>query len=138
QNMPADRYGFNIEDIYGETASKGTYNSKLKTLNTKLEESLRNRFLIRSGRKNSFKGMFVLNKGYLWLGAAILVLAIILAFIFNTAYFSLPLVYFSIVMIILMIIVQLVFSRIMSAYTEEGRNITGHIEGFRIYLKEAE
>ena len=138
QNMPADRYGFNIEDIYGETASKGTYNSKLKTLNTKLEESLKNRFLIRAGRKNSFKGMFVLNKGYLWLGAAILVLAIILAFIFNTAYFSLPLVYFSIVMIILMIIVQLVFSRIMSAYTEEGRNITDHIEGFRIYLKEAE
>ena len=41
-------------------------------------------------------------------------------------------------MIILMIIVQLVFSRIMSAYTEEGRNITDHIEGFRIYLKEAE
>ncbi len=37
-----------------------------------------------------------------------------------------------------MLMVQMIFSRIMSAYSVKGRDIADHLLGFKMYLQQAE
>lgn len=134
---PDIHYGFSLADLYGQTASRGTYNSTLKSISDSLEKNLRKKFQ-NSGFRKSAQGMFQRNSGYSWLGGILLVVAIVVSFIFNLSYYSRPILIFTLLVLLAMVIIQVVFSRIMSSYTAQGRAVTDHIEGFRMYLKETE
>jgi uncharacterized membrane protein YgcG len=133
-----ERYGFNMAKIFGETAERGTYNSKLKSLQTELENKLKDRFNVSRGKKGGKPGLFALNRGYGAIGFVILVISLVTAFLFIINHFTQTLLIFSAGILLAMLIIQIIFSRIMSAYTEEGRDIADHILGFKMYLEQAE
>ncbi|MBC6489722.1 DUF2207 domain-containing protein [Flavihumibacter stibioxidans] len=134
----AQSFGFDLNRIYGQSAAKGKYNSTLKTLNSELENHLKSRFLVRKGKSNSWHGLFTLNRGYTWPGFLLIAVAVILSFIFMITGFTMPLLIFSLVMVALLIVIQVIFFNIMRSYTEKGRDIADHIEGFKMYLAETE
>lgn len=134
----ANLYGFDVNRLYGESARKGTYNSKLGGCNDALSLALTDRFQIRKGKLNKVYGLFALNKGYKQIGFAIIVLAIFLSLQFIVRHPSLRLAVISGAMLVILFIIHNIFSRIMSAYTRQGRDIVDHLLGFKMYLETAE
>lgn len=132
------RYHFDISRIYGQTAERGKYNPVLKGLQDAVEAGLKSRFLIKSRKDRTAGGLFRLNTGYTVFGIFILIAAVVGGLIFLTSNFSVVLVLICAILFLSMVIVHLIFSRIMSSYTREGRVITDHILGFRMYLSQAE
>ncbi|MEO8771235.1 MAG: DUF2207 domain-containing protein [Ferruginibacter sp.] len=131
-------YGYDIDNLYGQKAAKGSYNSQLASVYKGMEEHLKNRLLIRRGKKNSFKGLFSLNDNYAGVGILLLIFLGITSIIYLGFIHSAGLVIASIVLFIVCIIIQSVFMKIMSAYTKEGRAVADHILGFKMYLETAE
>ncbi len=129
-------YGYDINDLYGHTAQKGKYNSHIASLYNGLGEHLKKRLEIRPKRANTFKGLFSLNRHY---GPIILLFILGIASIFYLAFAqSVGLTIVTVVLFVLCIIIQTVFSKIMSAYTPEGRAVADHALGFKMYLETAE
>ena len=132
------KYGFSISSIYGQQAEKGKYNSKLNEIQTSLQKTLKKRF--QQGNKNDEDNnvMFRLNQGYIWLGTFILIAAFGLSIFFVTTHYS-GFILFSVITLLLILgAIHIFFAMIMSAYTPEGRKITDHILGFKMYLETAE
>lgn len=134
----SEDYGFSLSSIYGQKAEKGKYNSALRASYTLLQSALRDRYQIRNGKTNRKKGVFVLNRGYVFFGFVMLLAAIFLSFQFFITHASLRIAVICALFILGMLIVHLVFRSIMSAYTKEGRQIVDHLLGFRMYLAQAE
>jgi uncharacterized membrane protein YgcG len=134
----ANLYGFDVNRLYGESAKKGTYNSKLGGCNDALSLALNDRFLIRKGQQNKVYGLFALNKGYTQIGFAIIILAIFLSLQFIIQHPSLRLAVIAGAMLVILFIIHNIFFRIMSAYTRQGRDIADHLLGFKMYLETAE
>ena len=132
------QYGFDLDSLYGEKAIKGKYNSTLRTCYLALHEDLKQKFLIRSGKKNKEEGMFVLNRGYVIFATILLIASVIVAIQFLTERPSLRIGVFCAAIIILILITHLVFKRIISAYTKKGREVVDHLLGFKMYLSQAE
>lgn len=137
-SLPNDQLGITINSLYGLTLKSGTYNSTLKSLYNSLETTLKSRYLIRKGKSNSTKGYFALNQGYLLLGVFILVIAFAASVLFMVLNFTVPMAIFAGVSLLLLLIIQFVFYRILPAYTKEGRQVADHIEGFKLYLEQTE
>ena len=131
-------YGFNVDRLYGQSVKPGTYNEILKSCNDSLASTLKDRFLIRKGKNNSLYGAFTLNKGYTWFGGFLLFCSIVGSFLFLVGHPSKVLFMIIALMIVAMIILQIVFARIMGAYTPEGREVADHILGFKMYLEQSE
>ncbi|MFT3909912.1 MAG: DUF2207 domain-containing protein [Ferruginibacter sp.] len=131
-------YGYDIDRLYGQTAARGSYNSQLASVYNGMEEQLKKRLLIRKGIKNSFKGLFSLNTNYAWVGVLLIFLLSIGSIIYLTFFHSTGLVICTIGLIIICIIIQAIFMKIMSAYTPEGRAVADHVLGFKMYLETAE
>jgi uncharacterized membrane protein YgcG len=134
----SDEYGFLLSSIYGLKAEKGKYNSALRSCYTSLHTALKDRYQVRSGKKNRKKGAFVLNKGYTVIGFVMVVAAAFLSFQFFTTHPSNLIGVLSASFVAVMLIIHLVFRSIMSAYTKEGRQLVDHLLGFRMYLAQAE
>jgi hypothetical protein len=132
------RYGFPITDIYGEKAKSGTYNPTFKSLNTSLEKTLKDRFLLTQKSKPGARGMFALNSGFGYLGIVLFILALIVSFFFTVNFFSKPVFIITVCLMVAILLVNIIFIRIMKAYTKEGRAVTDHILGFKMYLAQAE
>jgi uncharacterized membrane protein YgcG len=132
------RYGFDISRIYGQSAERGKYNPLLKTLQEAVESSLKNRYLIRSRSGRNTSGLFSLNTGYITIGLLLLIASAIGGFVFLTHNFSIVLLLISLILFLIMVITHIVFAKIMSAYTNEGRKAADHILGFKMYLQQAE
>jgi uncharacterized membrane protein YgcG len=130
--------GFDLNSLYGEKAIKGKYNSTLRTCYLALQEDLKQKFLIRSGKKNKDEAMFVLNTGYIIFATFVLIAAVFMAIKFLTERPSLRIGVFCAAVIILILITHVVFKRILSAYTKRGREVVDHLLGFRMYLSQAE
>ncbi len=133
----AQRYGFPLSSIYGQSAEKGKYNSKLKELQTSLETNLRKKFQV-SRKNKSGQGYFTLNSRYIWIGNAVLIASAAGSFLFIANYFSEQLLIAVAILLVVMLTIHMVFARIMSAYTKEGRAIADQILGFKMYLETAE
>ena len=133
-----DEYGFSLSSIYGLKAEKGKYNSALRASFTSLQTALKNRHLVRAGKKSSRSGLFVLNKGYVVLGFIVVIAAAFLSFQFFVTHPSLRIAVLSAGFVIAILAVHLIFRSIMSAYTPEGRKVVDHLLGFKMYLAQAE
>ncbi len=131
-------YGFEADDLYGQKAVKGTYNSKIASCNTALEMQLENRMQVKKGRNSTFKGLFTLNDNYTGLGFFMLFMMGFGSIIYLVINASLMLAIYSGVLLLAGLIIQIVFAKILSAYTPEGRKLKDHLLGFIMYLKAAE
>ncbi|WP_290793922.1 DUF2207 domain-containing protein [Flavihumibacter sp. UBA7668] len=133
-----NHFGFDVAALYGLKLKPGTYNSTLKSLYTSLETRLKNQFQIQQTKGYSNSGYFSLNRGYLFLGSFLLVAAFAASIIFLIMNFTVPLGIFAAICLLTLLVMQIVFYRIMPAYSEKGREIADHIEGFRLYLDQTE
>ena len=134
----ANGYGFHLDKLYGEKAIKGKYNSTLRSCYTALQDDLKAKFLIRSGKKNKEEAMFTLNRGYVIFATVILIASVVATIKFLTERPSLKIGIFCAICIIIILITHVVFKNIMSAYTKKGREIVDHLLGFKMYLAQAE
>ena len=134
----ANGYGFHLDKLYGEKAIKGKYNSTLRSCYTALQDDLKAKFLIRSGKKNKEEAMFTLNRGYVIFATVILIASVVATIKFLTERPSLKIGFFCAICIIIILITHVVFKNIMSAYTKKGREIVDHLLGFKMYLAQAE
>lgn len=130
--------GFNLSNLYGEKAVKGKYNSTLRSAYTGLQNDLKEKFLIRGGRKNKDEPMFVLNTGYIVFAFIVVIAAVFFTIKFLTERPSLKIGIFCVLVLVIILITHLVFRSIMSAYTKRGREIVDHLLGFKMYLEQAE
>jgi uncharacterized membrane protein YgcG len=134
----ANVFGFDVNSLYGESARKGTYNSHLKSCYDALSVALVDRFQIRRGKQNKVYGLFALNKGYTQFGFFVIIAAIFLSFQFIVQHLSLKLAVVTATLLVVLFIIHNIFTRIMSAYTKQGRDIVDHLLGFKMYLETAE
>jgi uncharacterized membrane protein YgcG len=131
-------YGFRPSDLHGKMVERGEYNPSFKSYYDSLDEKLKDRFRIRKGKNNTWHGLFVKNDGYTGCGGAIAFGALIFAAIYVFSNYTLHILAACIALIVLLFIVQGIFTHIISAYNEKGRLIADHIEGFKMYLETAE
>jgi uncharacterized membrane protein YgcG len=133
-----DWYDFEPVDLFDESATKGVYNSKIAKCYTGLKRKLEDRMMVRSGRVNSFKGLFALNDGYVGLGIFFLFFLALGTVIFLSMDYSPATIVYAILMFVVGIVIQIVFVKLMRAYTPEGRKILDHVLGFKKYLETTE
>ncbi len=133
-----NRYGISIGSLYGQEAERGTYNPVIKNLNGELKSWLRKNLQVSSSKDGGVRGYFALNMAYGVIGFIILAAALIGGLIFTLNFYSTKLFIISAILFALAVTVHIIFSRIMKAYTPEGRKLTDHILGFRMYLDTTE
>lgn len=133
-----NKSGVDLNSLYGQRAEKGKYNSTLRSCYTSLNEDLKSKFLIRSGKKNTEEAMFTLNRGYIIFATVILIASIFAAVKFLTERPSVKIGIFCGACILIILITHLVFKSIMSAYTKRGREVVDQLLGFKMYLATAE
>lgn len=131
-------YGFDPQSMYGQTAEKGKYNATLKTSYDALKTTLEDRFKIRKGKKNTRHGMFVRNDGFTGCGGFIAFGALVFGVIYLISQYTLNMLVAIRLLILGILTMHVIFVKIMSAYTQKGREIADHIEGFKMYLETAE
>jgi uncharacterized membrane protein YgcG len=133
-----DRYGMSVGSLYGQVAERNTYNPQIKSLNTQLERHLRETMQVSRSKDGGIRGYFALNQAYGVIGFFILLAGFVTGLFFLLNNYSKTIFLISLPLFLATLVVQVVFSRIMKAYTPEGRRITDHILGFRMYLDTAE
>lgn len=131
-------YDYNIDRFYGNQAKKGEYNPIIKDAYDSLKSHLISRLTIRRGKKNIHKEYLNLNNNFTGLGIFFLILIGIGTAVYLTMNQSLVLVIASASLILATLIVQVIFIKIMPAYTKLGREVVDHILGFKMYLEAAE
>lgn len=131
-------YGFSLDTLYGQKAQRGKYNATLRSCYNSLHETLKDRFLIRNGKNNKWYGLFALNRGYVTFGLIVLIASVFFSFQFLVTHPTFKLFIICVCFLLVMLIVQIVFGRIMSAYSKRGRDIADHLLGFKMYLQQAE
>ena len=90
------------------------------------------------GRANSFKSLFSLNDQAVGIGIFVLFLLGFGGIIYLAMFGTKTLVLLSAALWLVCLIIQIVFMRIIKAYTPEGRKYMDEVEGFRMYLATAE
>ncbi len=130
-----------IEDLIGSRIEKGKYNKDLGDLNKTVQTYCEDNYKSKDGFGKSNKGFFALNNKYtifpglvcfaagIW-GAIELFRALYLSNFWQIAYF--------IGGIILCSLVFKIFSKLLKAYSPEGRQLADKIEGFRMFLATAD
>jgi uncharacterized membrane protein len=131
-------YGFDIDTLFNQSAQRGVYNSSIAGCNSTLSRTLEQRFLISKGVKNTIKGLFKLNTGFIALGVFLIIAMIVGTIVFLSMSSNALLITASIILLVLSVAIHGVFSSIMSAYTPEGRKLVDHILGFKMYLETTE
>lgn len=132
-----------VEDLIGTTIEKGKYNSELGSLDKAVKAHCGKRYKNKDGGfKKGYRGFFSLNSKYTalpilvciaaggWAFFGGLVKALMLKNFWQIAYF--------IVGIILCVQVLKLFSKLLTAYSPEGRKLMDTIEGFRMFLSTAD
>lgn len=130
--------GFDLNTLYGEKAVKGKYNSSLRNAYTALSNDLKEKFLVRGGKRNKEEAMFSLNRGYVIFAMIVVICSIIAAIKFLSERPSMKIGIFCVLVLVIILITHLVFRSIMSAYTKKGREVVDHLLGFKMYLAQAE
>ncbi len=131
-------YGYDVSSLYGKEVSNGTYNASIAAINRSLHQQLKNRMLKTKGRANSFKSLFSLNDQAVGIGIFVLFLLGFGGIIYLAMFGTKTLVLLSAALWLVCLIIQIVFMRIIKAYTPEGRKYMDEVQGFRMYLATAE
>jgi uncharacterized membrane protein YgcG len=131
-------YGFEVRELHGQKAEKGVYNATLKAKYDALQGQLKNRFLVRKGKSNAWNGLFILNNGYTIFGGLLIFAAGFIGIAFLINYYSQQILIASLILLLMLVVLQIFFVSIMSAYTQKGREVADHIKGFKMYLETAE
>jgi len=131
-----------VEDLIGSRIEKGKYNSNLGDLNKKVLSYCEENYKSKDGGfKKGYKGFFALNGSYTILPGLVCVVAGIWGVIelFKALYLSnyWQIAYF-VGGIILCSLVFKIFTKLLAAYSPEGRKLTDKIEGFRMFLATAD
>ena len=131
-----------VEDLIDSRIEKGKYNSNLGDLNKKVESYCDEHYKNKDGQvKKSYKSFFALNGSYTILPVFICVAAGIWGFIGLVKALGLSnfwhIAYF-IGGIILCSLVFKIFTKLLAAYSPEGRQLADKIEGFRMFLAAAD
>lgn len=131
-----------VEDLIGSTIESGKYNSELADLNKAVKAYCEKNYKNKDGAvKKGYKGFFALNDSYTvlpWLvcvaagiwGVIDLFKAFRLSNFWQTGYY--------IGGIVLCTIVFRIFTRLLAAYSPDGRKLADKIEGFRMFLSTAD
>lgn len=119
------------------TIIKGEYNKALAGLQSGIERWCKEQAIQET---HSLKGFFSLNNRYLIPGNILALLAFVGSFILLAAEPSPrpPLFFWWLGSLVLVILIQVVFYRIMPVYTQAGRTLMAGIEGFRMFLRAAD
>lgn len=134
-NQLADR----LEHLSGEQIIHGEYCSQLEKYCEALEHHVKAEYQEDNGyRRNEDRAFFRKNSGYLVLGTMLIILGIGFGGYFCLSHPSGNIILTGVVISLALIVMQIIFARIISAYNERGRKIMDHIEGFRMYLVAAE
>lgn len=141
-NGPAEEYykwyGYHITDLYGKKIVSGEYDSQVASLYSSLHSNLKERMLIRNGTGNSFRGLFSLNDRYIGIGLLALFLVAFGSIIYLSMNGNKVMVITSIIIFLICLAIQVVFMKIINAYTPEGRKLADEVLGFMMYLETAE
>ncbi|MBK6379135.1 MAG: DUF2207 domain-containing protein [Chitinophagaceae bacterium] len=136
-----EEFWSDIEDLIGSRIEKGKYNKDLGDLNKAVQNYCEDNYKSKDGFAKSKKGFFALNNKYttlpglicfaagIW-GAIELFRALYLSNFWQIAYF--------VGGIILCSLVFRIFSKLLKAYSPEGRQLADKIEGFRMFLSTAD
>jgi len=137
-----EEFWSDIEDLVGTRIEKGKYNSDLGDLNKTVKAYCEDNYKNKDGSiKKGYKGFFALNNSYttipglicfaagIW-GVIELFKALQLSNFWQIAYF--------VGGIILCSMVFRVFSKLLRAYSPQGRQMVDKIEGFRMFLSTAD
>ncbi len=132
-----------IEDLIGSSIKKGKYNEDLGDLNKSIQKHCEENYKNKDGKptKNN-KGFFALNTKYTALPIFMVIVAAGWGFfggifpIVQTKNFW-QLAYFGGGLVLCIIILN-IFSRLLPAYSTEGRALMDKIEGFRMFLSTAD
>jgi len=137
QNQFYATYGFDTDALHQQKAKKGSYNAKIAGAYHALERTLKER--VEASENKSGFHIFSKNDQYLGLSILFWVLFVV-ATVSWIGIFRSPVAFMVSMggLILLGILIQVVFARIMSAYTVHGRQIADQIEGFRLYLSTTE
>ncbi len=134
-----EEFWSDIEDLVGTRIEKGKYNKGLGDLNKAVQDYCEKKYKNKDGLiKQGYKGYFSLNGSYTIIPVLVcltaagwgffggLVKALRLSNFWQIGYF--------IAGIILCVIVLKIFSKLLKAYSPEGRQLVDKIEGFRMFL----
>ncbi|MGB3008056.1 MAG: DUF2207 domain-containing protein, partial [Chitinophagaceae bacterium] len=135
-----DEFQSDIEDLINTTIEKGKYNSELGSLNKVVQRYCESNYKIkdRPGKKKNLKGYFKLNSSYTTIPILLCVVAAGWGFFggvikamthknfWHIGYF--------VIGVILCILVLKIFSKLLAAYSPEGRKLMDKIEGFRMFI----
>lgn len=126
-------------DSIGEI-EQGKYNSYLRSFSRTVETFVEENHLVDPAGKKKKQGLFAHNAGAKGAGTALIVLTGIASIIYLgiTENGAPGLLIASGVIFAAGIVLQAVFSRLMGAYTPEGRAIADKILGFKMYLETTE
>ncbi len=132
-----------IQDMVGSTIKKGKYNKDLADLNKEIEKHCKENYLNKQdGFRKGYRGLFVLNTSYtvlpmivcfaagLWALIGGVIKAMIVGNYWQIGYFILGW--------ILCAQVFRIFSKLLAAYSPDGRKLMDKIEGFRMFLSAAD
>ncbi|MBL7926246.1 MAG: DUF2207 domain-containing protein [Bacteroidia bacterium] len=132
-------YGYYMDKLYNEKAEKGKYNATIASVYNGLGKHLKDKHEFSNGNTNSFKNLFTLNLNYVGWGIFFLVLYVIGTIVYFISYSGTPvLVLSSIALLLIGLVIQILFSRWLQAYSNEGRKILDHVLGFKMYVETAE
>lgn len=132
------KYGFDASEMFGITIERGKYNPEFKKISSSFKSHIDSKILSEN-KGNKSKGYLSLNQGYIGLGLFLLILAIIGCFVYITIVKppTLHIIYIVSLLAIGMII-QIIFMRIIKAYSLEGRMMADKILGFKMYMETTE
>ncbi len=137
-----EEFESDIEDLIDTRIEKGKYNSDLGDLNTAVKTYCESNYKNKDGSvKNDYKGFFALNNSYTTLPGLICFAAAVWGFIDLVKALKLSnywQVAYYIGGIILCALVFKIFSKLLKAYSPEGRQLADKIEGFRMFLSTAD
>ena len=139
QNPGYNDYAGDSDNLEDTTIQKGKYNSSLGSFRTSLISDLESKY--KATPKNFFKGFFVLNNWYMAPGNLLTTLGVayvIFGVFTRPGMFNGWHILYLVGGLILCIIVQSVFYKLIKAYTPEGRKVMDKIEGFKMFLKAAD
>lgn len=126
-------YDWNLDNLYNLKAD-GSYNSTFESLNASLRAKLDNKFHLNGAKNKSFSR----NAGAASWGFVVLFITGIVAAITISNIATPMLIVSAIVLLLFGLISQIIFSKIMPAYSKQGRKLMDELQGFRMYLATAE
>lgn len=131
-------YNFDADDLQGQTIEKGTYNKKIASVYSSLERHVKAR-VEQQGKSKSTLGIFSRNDNYIGLGIFLTVMLLIFCAV-GLGLYKPPFrfIVHSAIVLLAIILVQILFTKWMRAYTTSGRKLMDEIEGFRMYLNATE